>query len=168
MIKTCETEHNNICVPSCLFKELLPMTRVRSMQNVKVRGQRSRSQRSQPNLIVSGLWLQFEFTYDDEMMHLAWYCLRDVPYCFSRSSVKFQGNTYGSKNHQIWPKLGVLGLYLQFESTNGYEMMQKAWGSIKEMSYCFSGSYVKLQGRTAKQIVEFEPNWAFPDTLTPV
>ena len=37
------------------FQELLPMTNVRSMQKVKVRGQRSRSQRSQPNLTVSGL-----------------------------------------------------------------------------------------------------------------
>ena len=37
------------------FQELLLMTKVRSMQKVKVRGQRSRSQRSQPNLTVSGL-----------------------------------------------------------------------------------------------------------------
>ena len=46
------------------------MTNVRSMQKVKVRGERSRSQRSQPNLTVSGLQLQFEFTYDDEIMHI--------------------------------------------------------------------------------------------------
>ena len=44
-----------IIVSSCNFQELLPMTKVRSMQKVKVRGQRSRSQRSQPNLTVSGL-----------------------------------------------------------------------------------------------------------------
>ena len=82
-----------IIVSSWNFQELLPMTKVRSMQKVKVRGQRSRSQRSQPNLTVSGLWLQFEFTYDDKMMHIAWCCLEEVPYCFSRSSVKFQGHT---------------------------------------------------------------------------
>ena len=35
------------------FQELLPMTKVSSMQKVKVRGQRSRSQRSQPNLTIS-------------------------------------------------------------------------------------------------------------------
>ena len=40
-----------IIVSSWNFQELLPMTKVRS----KVRGQRSRSQRSQPNLTVSGL-----------------------------------------------------------------------------------------------------------------
>ena len=40
-----------------------------SMQKVKVRGQRLRSQRSKPNLAVSRLWIQFEFAYDDEIMH---------------------------------------------------------------------------------------------------
>ena len=82
-----------IIVSSWNFQELLPMTKVMSMQKVKVRGQRSRSQRSQLNLTVSGLWLQFEFTYDDEMIHIAWCCLGEVSYCFSRSSVKFQGHT---------------------------------------------------------------------------
>ena len=64
-----------IIVSSWNFQELLPMTEVKSMQKVKVRGQRSRSQRSTPNIAVSGPQLQFEFTYDDEMMHRAWYCL---------------------------------------------------------------------------------------------
>ena len=44
-----------IIVSSWNCQELLPMTKVRSMQKIKVRGQRSRSQRSQPNLTVSGL-----------------------------------------------------------------------------------------------------------------
>ena len=44
-----------IIVSSRNFQELLPMTEVMSMQKVKVRGQRWRSQRSQPSLTVSGL-----------------------------------------------------------------------------------------------------------------
>ena len=44
-----------IIVLSWNFQGLSPRTRVRSMQNVKVRDQRSKSQRSQPNLTVSGL-----------------------------------------------------------------------------------------------------------------
>ena len=44
-----------IIVSSWNFQEFLPMTKVRSIQKVNVRGQRSRSQRSQPNLTVSGL-----------------------------------------------------------------------------------------------------------------
>ena len=97
-------------VSSWKFQELLPLTKVRSMQKVEVRGQRSRSQRLKPNLTVSGLLIQFEFTYDDEMLHKAWCCLEEVPYCFSRSSIKFQGHT-------------------------------------------------------AKKIVKFDPDWAFPDWL---
>ena len=42
-------------------------------------------------------------------------------------------------------------------------MMHRAWSSIVEAPYCFSRSYVKLQGHTALKIVEFDPNWAFPD-----
>ena len=44
-----------IILSSWNFQELLPVTTVTSMQKVKVRGQRSRSQRSRPNLTVSGL-----------------------------------------------------------------------------------------------------------------
>ena len=47
--------HVPIIISSWNFQELLPMTKVTSMQKVKVRGQRSRSQRSTPNLTVSGL-----------------------------------------------------------------------------------------------------------------
>ena len=64
-----------------------------SMQKCKVRGQRSASQRSRPNLAVSGLWLQPEFTYGYEMMHTAWNYIGEVSYCFSKSSVKFLGHT---------------------------------------------------------------------------
>ena len=42
-------------------------------------------------------------------------------------------------------------------------MMHKAWSSIEEVPYCFSRSYVKLQGHTALKIVEFYPDWVFPD-----
>ena len=149
------------------------------------------------------------------MMHKAWSSVEEVPYCFSRSSVKFQGHTalkiaefdpnwafpdcnssfnspmaiklctklevalkrcpivfqvirqisrsHGSKNRRIWPKLGVSGLLLKFEITDGYEMMHKAWSSIEEVPYYFSRSYVKFQGHTAKKIIDFDPNWAFPD-----
>ena len=80
------------------FYLLLPMTEVTPMQKVKVRAQRSRSQRSRHNLAVSGSQLQFEFTYHDEMMHRDLCCLWEVPYYFSRSSVKFQGPTAEKKS----------------------------------------------------------------------
>ena len=42
-------------------------------------------------------------------------------------------------------------------------MMHKAWSSIEDVSYCFSRSSVKNQGHTALKIIEFDPNWPFPD-----
>ena len=143
-------------------------------------------------------------------MHRASCCLGEVPYCFSRSSVKFLkivefypnwrfrtvtqvwihqwlrndtqslkqhrrgvllffkvicqiSRSHGSKNLRIWPKFGISGLLLQFEFTNGYEMIHKAGSSIEEVPYCFSRSYVKFQGHTALKIAVFDPNWAFPD-----
>ena len=95
-------------------------------------------------------------------MHKAWRSIEEVPYCFLRSYVELQGNT-AKTNRRFWPKLGVSGLYLQFEFTDGYEMMHRAWSSIVEVPYCFSRSYVKFQGHTALKIVKFDPNWAFPD-----
>ena len=57
--------------------------------------------------------------------------------------------SHGSKNHQIWPRLGVSGLLLQFEFTNGYKMMHKAWSIKEELPYCFWSSSVKFQGHAA-------------------
>ena len=45
-------------------------------------------------------------------------------------------------------------------------MMHRAWSSIEEVPYCFSRSCVKLQGHTALTIVDFDPNWAFPDCIS--
>ena len=73
---------------------------------------------------------------------------------------------HSSKNRRIWPRLGVSGLQLQFEFTNGYKMMHKAWSSIEEVPYCFSRSSVKFQGHTALKIVKFDPDWAFPDCIS--
>ena len=42
-------------------------------------------------------------------------------------------------------------------------MMHKAWSSIEEVPYCFWRSSIKFQGHTALKIIEFDPNWAFPD-----
>ena len=93
-------------------------------------------------------------------MHIAWCCLEEVPYCFSRSSVKFQGHT-ALKIVEFDPDWAFPDCNSSL-NTNGYEMMHKAWSSIEEVPYCISRSYVKFQGHTALKIVEFDPNWAFP------
>ena len=60
------------------------------MQKVRVRGQRSRSQRSKPYLAVTG---PFEYSYGDKIMQKAWSSIQKVSYCCSGSSVNFQGHT---------------------------------------------------------------------------
>ena len=43
-------------------------------------------------------------------------------------------------------------------------MMHRAWSSIVEVPNCFARSYLKFQGHTALKIIEFDPNWTFPDS----
>ena len=70
------------------------------------------------------------------MMHRAWNSIEEVPYGFSRLFIKFEGHT-GQKNCWFSPEFGVSGLKLQFDFTDGYEMMHKALSSIEEVPYCF-------------------------------
>ena len=86
---------------------------------------------------------------------MKWFTKLDVaskrcPVVFLRSSVKFQGHT--AKKRRFWPKLGVSGLQIQFEFSNGYRMTHKAWNSIGGVPYWFSRSPVKFQGHTGQQI----------------
>ena len=59
-----------------------------------------------PKLGVFGMYFHFEITNGYNMMHKAWSSMEEVPYFFSRSSVKLQGHT-AKKKSSIWPKLGV-------------------------------------------------------------
>ena len=85
-----------------------------------------------------------------------------MPYCFSRSSVKFQGHA-GQKLFRFWPELSVSRLQLQFEFIHGFEMTHKAWCSIEEVPYCFPRLSIKFQGHRGQQIANYDPKWAFPD-----
>ena len=96
------------------------------------------------------------------MMHRAWSSTVEVPYCFSRSYVKFQGHP-ALKIVEFDPNWAFPDCSLQFEFTNGYEMLHKAWNSKGEMLYCFPRSSIKFQGHTVQNITDFNPNWAFPD-----
>ena len=42
-------------------------------------------------------------------------------------------------------------------------MMHKAWSRVGEVPYSFLRSYIKFQGHAGLRIVDFNPNWAFPD-----
>ena len=91
------------------------------------------------------------------MMHKAWHNIEEVSYWFSMSSIKFQDHT--EKNHQFGPELSVSELLLQFEFTDGFEMMHKAWCSIEEVPYYFSKSSIEFQGHTGWKIDNLYPIW---------
>ena len=54
-------------------------------------------------------------SYGDEMMHKAWCCLEELPFCFSRSSVKFQGHTAkkASSLTNVWRFQTVTSVWIQ-------------------------------------------------------
>ena len=187
-----------------------------SRSSVKFQGYTAKkNRRFRHQLGISGLYLQFQITDGYEMMHKDWRSIEEVPYCFSRLCVKFQGHRAkkiltltqnwdfsdcnSSSNSQIamkwcsnlavawkrcpivfqghpwnfkvtrdkyrwfWVELSVSGLSLQFEFSNGFEMIYKAWSIIEEVPYCLSMSSIKFQGHTRQKIVKIDPNWAFLD-----
>ena len=88
--------------------------------------------------------------------------------CWERCPIVFQGHLSNFKVTRLkqivdFYTKGVSGLKLQFEFTNGYLIMHKAWSSIEEVPYCFSRSSIKCQGHTGQKITDFDLNWTFPD-----
>ena len=81
------------------FKVICHIARSRGSKNLRI----------WPKFGVPWLYLLFEFTNGYEMMHKAWSSIEQVPYYFSRSSVKFQGHTV-LKSVEFDPDLGVSGL----------------------------------------------------------
>ena len=85
-----------------------------------------------------------------------------------RCPIVFQGHPWNfkitrDKYRWFWAELSVSGLSLQFEFTDGFEMIYKAWSSIEEVPYCLSRSSNKFQGHAGQKIVNFDQNWAFLD-----
>ena len=151
-----------IIVSSWNFQELLPVTEVTSMQ--KVKGQTSKVKVTEVKTqldhfrTVTPVWIQIWWWNDAYSLIM----LRRGALLFFKV-IRQISRSHGSKNRRIWPRLGISGLQFQFQFTNGYKMLHKAWSSIEEVPYCFSRSSVKFQGHTVPKIVEFDPNLAFPD-----
>ena len=106
---------------------------------------------------VTPVWIHIRWWNDAYSLIL----LEEVPYCFSRSSVKFHGHT--ALKIEFDPDLARPDCNSSFNSPMA-KMMHRAWSSIDDVPYCFSRSSVKFQGHTALKIVEFDLNWAFPDS----
>ena len=65
--------------------------------------------------------------------------------------------SHKTKNHQFWPELSFSGLQLQFEFTDGFEMMHNVWHSIEVVPYCFFRSSIEFQGHTGRKINNLNP-----------
>ena len=84
-------------------------------------------------------------------MHTAGSTIKEVPYCFSMSYVKFQGHT----------------AFLDCDSSLNTQMATK-WCkklevALKRCPIVFQGHPSNFQGHTTLNITEFDPDWAFPD-----
>ena len=72
------------------------------------------------------------------MMHKAWSTIKSRPIVFQGDLSNFKV-TRDKKNRQFLPEMSVSTLQLQFEFTDGYEMMHKAWSSLEKVPYYFQG-----------------------------
>ena len=137
------------------------------------------------------------------MMHKAWSSIEEVRYCFSKSSVKFQGHT-ALKIAEFEPDWAFPDCNSSLNSPMATKWCTKLEVALKRCPIVYSRSYVKFQGHmaqknssiltqigrfwtigrsqlsnpsdlpcsrssvkfqghTALKIVEFDPNWVFPD-----
>ena len=136
------------------FQELSPLTDVKSMQEVQIRCQSSRSQTSWPHLsrfrTVTPVWIHI---WQSLMLKGGALLFFKVIRQISRSC--------GTKYRQICPGLSVSGPLLRLELTNGFEMMHKAWCSKEEVPYGFSRSSITFQGHTGWKIDDLNPIWDY-------
>ena len=108
--------HVPIIVSSWKFQDLLPMTKVTSMQKVKIRGQSSRSQRSKLKVTEVNTQLNRFRTVTQVWIHISWWndayslmMLRRGALLFFKV-IRQISRSHGSKKRKIWPRLGVSGL----------------------------------------------------------
>ena len=135
-----------------------------SLQKVRIRGQRSRSQRSKEVCaqfghfqIVTPVWIQRW----QQMMHKFWRGIEEVLYCFSRSSVKFWGHT--------GPKMPILTQIDHFQNATPVWI----YLTLQYDAQCLKGHrrgallllkiIHQFQGHTGQEIDNFEPNWTLPE-----
>ena len=117
-------------------------------------------------------------------MHKAWCCLGEVPYCFSRSSVKFQDHVAKKivNFDPDWVFLDCNSILNTPMATKWYTQLEVA---LKRHPHVFQDhlsnfkvtrdkkpinfdlnlawSSIKCQCHMAQKIADFDPNWAFPD-----
>ena len=99
------------------------------------------------------------------MMHKAWSSIEEVPYCFSRSYVKSQGHAA--------KKIDDFDTHWAFPDCNSSlnSPMAMKWRIELEVTWrrcpiVFEGHTPNCKVTRLKKIVDFDPNWAFPDCIS--
>ena len=96
------------------------------------------------------------------MMHKAWSSIEEVHYCFSMSSVKFQGHAAKNKSSNL-TQIG------RFRTVTPVWIHWWLWSVVQSSkqqrrdALLFSKVIHQFQGHTGQNITDFDPNWAFPD-----
>ena len=65
--------------------------------------------------------------------------------------INWISRSHGAKNRRFWPEFSVSGQQLQFEFTEVFEMINKAWCNAEYVLYNFSRSSIKFQGHMAEK-----------------
>ena len=95
------------------------------------------------------------------MMHRAWSSIVEVPYCFSRSYLKFQGHT-ALKIVKFDPNWAFPVSNSSLNSPMAMICCTKLETAKERCPIVFQG-HLKFQGHTGQNFTDFDPNWAFPD-----
>ena len=95
-------------------------------------------------------------------MHKAWSSVEDVPYCFWRSSIKFQYHTRQKSAH-FDPNWGFLECNLSLNSLMAMKWCTKIEAIQEKCSTVFLGHPSNCKVTRDRKIVDFDPNWVFPD-----
>ena len=95
-----------------------------------------------------------------------WSSIEEVPYCFSRSSVKFQGHM-ALKIVKFDPDWAFPDCISSLKSPMAKKWCTKLEVAWKRCPIVFEGHPSNFKVPRPQKIVKFDPNWAFR-TVTPV
>ena len=131
-----------------------------SVQKVKVRGQRSGSRRSKQILSQFG---RFRTVTPAWFHRWLWNAAQGLKQHRRGALLFFKvirqiSRSHATKNRRFWPELSVSGLYLQFEFTDGFEIMHISWYSIEYVPYFLARSSIKVDHMHLK-IDDLNPIW---------
>ena len=91
------------------------------------------------------------------MMHKAWSNIEEVPYCFSRSSCKFEGHTRKKKDFE--PNWAFSDCKSSLNSPMAMKGYKKLKVARERCPNFFSGSSIKFQGHTGWKIDDLNLIW---------